>query len=374
MGLTTSQYDEIMRGYQQRQLENRRKTEEKKNRLYQQAPRLKELNDKIISLYASLARERLSERDPSTVLSPQTQKAGERLPSEDQFHQTQKTDHFPSRMNPVRQTQKACSHLSLEDQLQQAQEERRRLLAELHGLEDGLLPIYTCPDCKDTGYIDNKKCHCFRQAEINVIYNQSNIRHILEKENFDTFSFDYFSPEERDPRTGQSVRDTVMRATAECHRFIDDFNNKPKNLLFYGNTGVGKTFLSNCVARELLEQGKSVIYFTSFQLFDILSKGVFDKDADAIAANHMVFDCDLLIIDDLGTETTNSFTVSQLFLCVNERILRQRSTIISTNLNLQQLTEVYSERLLSRIMSNYSIFRLFGDDIRIKKRRMRLNR
>ena len=128
------------------------------------------------------------------------------------------------------------------------------------------------------------------------------------------------------------------------------------------------TFLSNCIAKELLDAGYSVIYFTAFQLFDILSKGVFEKDADAIAAHQNIFDCDLLIIDDLGTELSNSFTTSQLFLCVNERILRQKSTIISTNLNLEQIAEIYSERTLSRISSNYSFIKLFGDDIRIKKR------
>jgi DNA replication protein DnaC len=155
----------------------------------------------------------------------------------------------------------------------------------------------------------------------------------------------------------------------ECQNFIADFDNKPKNLFFYGDTGVGKTFLSNCVAKELLEQGKSVIYFTAFQLFDILSKGVFERDADAIAAHQNIFDCDLLIIDDLGTEFANSFTTSQLFLCVNERILRNKSTIISTNLDMNQIVDIYSERTLSRIISNYSIIKLFGDDIRIKKRR-----
>ena len=163
----------------------------------------------------------------------------------------------------------------------------------------------------------------------------------------------------------------MKNAVYECQRFIDDFENKPKNLFLYGNTGVGKTFLSNCVAKDLLDSGHSVIYFTAFQLFDILSKGVFEKDSDAIAAHQNIFDCDLLIIDDLGTELSNSFTTSQLFLCVNERILRHRSTIISTNLNLAQVADIYSERTLSRISDSYTIIKLFGDDIRIKKHTMR---
>ena len=105
-------------------------------------------------------------------------------------------------------------------------------------------------------------------------------------------------------------------------------------------------------------------------MFDILSKGVFETDADAIAAHQNIFDCDLLIIDDLGTELSNAFTVSQLFLCVNERILREKSTIISTNLNLVELRDLYSERTFSRISNNYNIIKLFGDDIRIQKRKL----
>ena len=216
--------------------------------------------------------------------------------------------------------------------------------------------------------IYGQKCHCFKQAIINTVYSQSNIREILSRENFSTLSFDYYSDEQKNPATGLSALATAKLAVTNCHEFIDNFENKPKNIFFYGNTGVGKTFLSNCIAKELLDVGYSVIYFTAFQLFDILSKGVFEKDADAIAAHQNIFDCDLLIIDDLGTELSNSFTTSQLFLCVNERILRQKSTIISTNLNLEQIADIYSERTLSRISSNYSFIKLFGDDIRIKKR------
>ena len=153
-----------------------------------------------------------------------------------------------------------------------------------------------------------------------------------------------------------------------CHQFIDDFDHKPKNLFLYGSTGVGKTFLSNCIAKELLDKGYSVIYFTAFQLFDILSKGVFEKDADAIAAHQNIFDCDLLVIDDLGTELSNSFTTSQLFLCVNERLLRHKSTIISTNLNFNQIVDIYSERTFSRICGEYTMIKLFSQvDIRIQK-------
>ena len=121
-------------------------------------------------------------------------------------------------------------------------------------------------------------------------------------------------------------------------------------------------------AKELLDKGHSVIYFTAFQLFDIFEKDTFQKDAAASAAGQNIFDCDLLIIDDLGTELANSFTASRLFLCLNERMLRQKSTLISTNLSIDQLADVYSERICSRIFSSYTMIKLFGDDIRLKKK------
>ena len=124
-------------------------------------------------------------------------------------------------------------------------------------------------------------------------------------------------------------------------------------------------------AKELIDKSHSVIYLSSFELFDTLAKSKFGKDEAANQMNEHIFDCDLLIIDDLGTELTNSFTVSQLFLCLNERLLRRKSTIISTNLSLESLVDIYSERTFSRITSNYTMLKLTGDDIRIKKKLMK---
>ena len=326
MALSNAQYDEIMRGYDDRQLQNRHITAARLKEAYKKEPRLKAIDNAIASCSIKQAQKLLD---------------GDRGALE-----------------------------ALKKQIQAYREEKKAIYNQLGYPEGYFDPVYTCPDCKDTGYIDGLRCHCFKQAVINTVYSQSNIREILDRENFRTFSFDYFSDDDINPTTGLSSLKTMENAVRDCKHFIDDFDNKPKNLFLYGNNGVGKTFLSNCVAKELLDKGYSVIYFTAFQLFDILSKGVFEKDSDAIAAHKNIFDCDLLIIDDLGTELSNSFTTSQLFLCINERILRQKSTIISTNLELSQIVDTYSERTLSRISSNYSIIKLFGDDIRIKKRHM----
>ena len=117
-----------------------------------------------------------------------------------------------------------------------------------------------------------------------------------------------------------------------------------------------------------MDSGHSVLYFTSFQLFNILEESKFHGDAGAKQQQNDLFTCDLLIIDDLGTELTNSFSVSQLFLCLNERLLRRKSTIISSNLDLEKLFETYSERNFSRIISSYTLLKLTGEDIRLKKR------
>ena len=215
-----------------------------------------------------------------------------------------------------------------------------------------------------------KKCHCFRKATVDLLYTQSNLQNILQKENFDNFSFAYYSGNYTDPKTGMSSIDSIKKAHAVAKEFVNQFGKDFRNLFFYGDTGIGKTFLSNCIAKELIDKSYSVIYLSTFELFDILAKSKFEKDEAADRMNHYIFDCDLLIIDDLGTELVNSFTTSQLFLCLNERILRKKSTIISTNLSMTDLREVYSERIFSRITSNYTMLRLIGDDIRIKKKLM----
>ncbi len=324
MPLSNSQYDEIMREYDQRQLQDRRILDERRREVFQKIPQLKELESTVASRSVRQAR-LLLDGDTSALAS-------------------------------------------LKKELADLSRQRDMLLTAGGYTLDYLDPVYECPDCKDTGYIDGQKCHCFKQAIINTVYAQSNIREILKRENFDHFSYSYYSDEDISPTTGLSALATARHAVEECHRFIDAFDNKPQNLFFYGGTGVGKTFLTNCVAKELLDKGYSVIYFTAFQLFDILSKGVFEKDADAIAAHQNIFDCDLLVIDDLGTELSNAFTTSQLFLCVNERLLRHKSTIISTNLSFQQIADIYSERTFSRICGDYTMIKLFNQmDIRILK-------
>ena len=256
----------------------------------------------------------------------------------------------------------------LSEKLASINEEKSILLTAAGYPEDYLELHYECPLCKDTGFINGQKCRCFKQAAIDLLYNQSNIKKILLLENFSNFNYDWYSEDYIDPVSGISALENIVNVTKNVNSFISDFPSGD-NLLFYGDTGVGKTFLTHCIAGELLEKGPSVLYLSAIDLFDIFSKHAFDNDgeADYRDAFSQILDCGLLIIDDLGTELVNSFTNSRLFYCINERILAGLSTIISTNLSLEELMNTYSERIFSRLTMSYQIFKIYGDDIRLKK-------
>ena len=250
----------------------------------------------------------------------------------------------------------------------------RRKLADLLAEKEALLKCYRiapeslqmqyhCPDCKDTGYIDNEKCHCLKQKIINQMYQQSNLREILDAENFSTLSYQYYDDENMEK---------MKTAIEKCKKFTENFDKSFENILLCGTVGIGKTFLSNCIAKEILDQGHSVLYLSAFQLFDLMAKYTFSSNAskeDAFAKQYPhIFDSDLLIIDDLGTELTNHFTLAGFFLVINERILRKKSTLISTNLSPEEILTTYTERTASRIISNYTMLKLSGSDIRLRKK------
>ena len=326
MALTNSQYDHFMRMYERRQLDNENRLRGRYDEVYEKIPRLRTLDHSISELSVRQAR-KLLDGDSAALTA-------------------------------------------LKNDLHLLFEEKRLLLIQAGYPEDYLELHYTCPDCKDTGYIGSHKCHCFKKAIIDFLYTQSNLQEVLEKENFDTWSMEYYSRSHIDSLTGRSSREAMDTAVRACLEFVKEFPEDSRNLLLYGDTGVGKTFLTHCVAKELLDRTFSVIYFTASQLFDIFARKQFDRDEEAALDYEHIYDCDLLIIDDLGTEFSNGFTTSQLFVCLNERLLRGKSTIISTNLSLDDLNTMYSERVFSRITSAYTVLRMTGDDIRIQKKLM----
>ncbi len=326
MAINNAQYDAIFRSFEQKQLHNRDLLDKRRKTVYNLIPEMEKIHNSISLLSVNQARKLLNgDENALTELKKEIQKLSDR---------------------------------------------KTQLLLSAGFPTDYLEPIYECTDCKDTGYIGNKKCHCLQKAIIELLYSQSNLKNTLTRENFDAFSFAYYSDNHIDPVTGRSSLTNIRNAYFTARDFVETFADEFRNLFLYGDTGVGKTFLSNCIARELIDKAFSVIYLTSYELFDTIAKSKFEKDTAAEAMCEHIFDCDLLIIDDLGTELANSFTVSHFFLCLNERLLRRKSTIISTNLSLESLVDIYSERSFSRITSNYTMLKLTGDDIRIKKKLM----
>lgn len=327
MGLKNYQYNKILREYDMKQFKSRHELEARKSALYSKLPALKDLDDEVATNSVRCARLAIMGDDDA-----------------------------------IQKLKQANLDLSMK---------KAEVLIENGYPANYLTPKYECPDCKDTGYIDHEKCHCFKQAIVDLVYSQSNIKTILEKENFSSYSLDYFSKDEVDPISKLTPRANAERVLKAVQMFINTFDDSYRNILLYGNTGVGKTFLANCIAKELLDTGHTIIYLTSFQLFSILEKQAFQKDEEGQEADNQldyILDCDLLIIDDLGTELSNSFTNTKLFLVINERHLRNKSTVISTNLPIESIKANYSERIYSRITSDYICLKLFGDDIRIKKR------
>ena len=258
---------------------------------------------------------------------------------------------------------------SLKDELKRLRGRKKDLLVSAGFPADYLEPVYDCPDCRDTGYIGNQKCHCFKKAIIQLLYDQSNIKEFPTEASFGHFRLDFYPSSLYDKTTGRSARAMMEDTLRICHRFIDTFGKEFQNLFFYGSVGVGKTFLSTCIAREIMEREYSVVYFSAPQLFNTLAQTKFDKsDVDARNMAEYIYNCDLLIIDDLGSEYTNAFITAQFFTCINERLIHRKSTIISTNLSLESIADLYTERSFSRITSNYALLKIIGDDIRIRKK------
>lgn len=326
MGLNAAQYDALMREYDKTRLSHKRDLDKRTEEIYNKIPRIKEINDAISTVSVAGAKRMLLER--------------------------------------------AGNASDIKKQIEALSAEKASILRSNGYAEDYLSMRYTCPDCKDTGYTGQTKCHCLNNTIIDLLYQQSGIKDVLKRENFDSFSFSHYDNTKKDPITGVTALENMHQVVKTCRDFIDNFGTDYRNLYLYGATGVGKTFLTNCIAKELIDGSNSVIYVSSIRLFEILAGNTFKKNNDNVAneLSSNLLDCDLLIIDDLGTELVNSFTASALFNCINERHLRQKPVIISTNLSLAELRANYSERVFSRITSNYTLLKIYGDDLRIKLR------
>jgi len=246
------------------------------------------------------------------------------------------------------------------------QQEREMLAAE--NFEEGYLdesPI--CEKCGGSGYVGTAMCECLRELcrqeqkkEVSILTGS--------KETFNQFRLDYY-PDRVDAQYGASPRTIMERNLQNCRRYALTFTPNAGNLLFVGGTGLGKTFLSACIARAVADRGYSVVYETAAHLFAKLEQAKFSPSEDSRREAARFTECDLLIIDDLGTEMPGQFVTASLYSLLNDRILMGRPMVISTNLNVDEMSRRYSAQIASRLHGGFQRLTFVGEDIRVLKNR-----
>ncbi|MBO6114176.1 MAG: ATP-binding protein [Lachnospiraceae bacterium] len=325
--------EDILHEYEKIRLSNFNTTQNRKEEIYKLIPRIREIDEESSVSYIKAARMKLNNQSDTEVSS-------------------------------------------IKEKNRKLTAEKKELLKAHNYPENYLEPIYSCPVCKDTGYVNQERCKCFINKIIDGLYLQSNLQDIFKKENFDTFSLDYYSKEIYSTDRAYSPYENVKNILALSHKIIDKFDTDTgcANILIYGETGLGKTFLTNCIAKELLDRRHSVFYLSANELFeDVLAGYIMKNDYTYEDLYKFIYNCELLIIDDLGTELTNNFVLSELFEIINKRSINGKSTLISTNLSIKQLRDRYTERIMSRIVDNYTVFNIYGDNIRYQKRKQAIN-
>lgn len=314
----------IQKQYELIQRENIEEIETRKKTLYDKLPRLRQIEDEMVKLSIDITRAILSESHTAEVLI-------DKLRNKQLDLKVEKAEILSANKYPI----------------------------------DYLDPIYKCKLCKDTGFVNYQKCKCYKQNEIYLNYEQSNLSFILEKENFEQFRWDYYSddPEEN----GISPLKNMREIYKKCIDFVEYFDGHNKNLFFIGSPGLGKTFLCNSIAKDLLDKGKSVLYMTVPDLIDAIRKYKFDFDKEENNMPYLneIYNCDLLIMDDLGTELSTQFSNQAIYNILNKRIVNMKKMIISTNLSGVDFQSTYSERIVSRIIGNFEACRFVGKDIRL---------
>lgn len=257
-----------------------------------------------------------------------------------------------------------------ENDLKQLRIEKARIL-EANGFEKDYMEIrYHHPICKDTGFVGTKMCSCRKQLIIDQNYSQSNIRSLISRENFRNFDDSLFSdnPYKDYPITPYQ---NIQHIKKSLYGFINDFDKQNNNLYIFGDVGRGKTYLLNSIAKEILDRNYSVLYMTSSRLFKFLND--YNWAFEEARAKHQeqfdfILECDLLIIDDLGSEPSSKNDSANLFEVVNNRMIAGKPIIFSTNFDETMFSEMYGDRIFSRIIGNSEVYEIFGEDLRLKTR------
>lgn len=315
----------IMNEYEDIREKNKKELDKRKQELYAKLPRLKEIDDEMVSLGIRITKAVLMDEE--------------------------------NREKLLEDLHKKQTDLKIE---------KAEILTANKYPKDYLQMKYSCKKCKDTGYVGSERCNCLMQKLIAYQYKQFKLSHRIVKENFENFNINYYSNEPIDG--GRTPRENMQHIFMECIKYTKDFEQHNKNLLFIGRPGLGKTFLCNSIAKDLLDMGKSVIYQSAPDLVDLVRKYKFDFDNEETGDEALkdIYVCDLLIIDDLGTELGTQFSGLVIYNILNKRLLENKKMIISTNLDVDEIIKTYSERISSRIFGNFLMYEFFGEDIRLK--------
>lgn len=362
MALTREQHNQIMRVYQERQLRHAAEREQHLEEVRLHVPEFVRIEDELSALRMAHAVQLLKKEKHEAAAGNGT------LSFESGAGRTKENDGKPAGGTNEE------GAFGLPAKIKKLEQRKRELLSE-HGYPaDYLAHKYDCPDCRDTGYAGGQKCGCHKKLISELIYREAGLPASLTKENFATFRMDIFDDRELIPQLLEqnglrmTQRIYMQKVNAQAKRFTEAFREKHGNLLLMGSAGTGKTFLSNCIAKELIEQCRPVIYVSAGTFFDRLEREKFGRlgEEETGLSEKSVSDCELLIIDDLGTELTTSFTLSKLFSIINNRLQPNKSTIISTNLTLNDLSRVYGDRVVSRIMQSFTVIPFYGKDLRLR--------
>ena len=322
MALSDEQYNQIMGVYDERQSVRRLEIERRKKQLYARLPEVAEMEDEIRRMAIAEVGRRLG-RSVAKGENKNIQK------------------------------------------IQKLHQKKIRAMGKAGFDEDFLEVPFVCEVCQDTGYVNGKRCSCFSQLSLELFGDSHTDQ--LEGHSLQDFSLEFYPEDFIEETLGRSSQELAALALKRARLFVSQFDTSFENLLLIGKTGTGKTHLSSCIGGELLSKGYAVYYLTAFELFATMKKEAFSRDERSADEFERLFSCDLLIIDDLGTEFATAMTNSWLFELVNERIRRRVSTLISTNLELVELGENYTERMVSRFVEYYIPLKLAGPDIRILK-------
>jgi len=240
---------------------------------------------------------------------------------------------------------------------------KRMELLTTHGYSlDYLDQHYACTKCEDTGYIRQEKCTCYKKHLIEAYHRTSDFNALIKEYTFAYFKMDFY--EDEPGPYPISPRENMQKILEGVLGYIKSFKETTTNLLFYGSPGTGKTFLSSCIAKELLDAGHLVVYRTADGLIQNLKEVKFQENKELL---DLLLHCDLLIIDDLGTELTTDFSKVELFNFLNAKLLRKKKMLISTNLTIENLKDKYDERIYSRLVGDFNLYKFLGEDLRIKK-------